>query len=65
MDVSKEEIKKLVIERIKTMPATMKVSLGNSGAFNKEQLIEAVKQGSGIGETIIEAHLTYLRSISK
>jgi len=65
MEISKEEIKKLVIERIKTMPATMKVSLGNSGEFNKEQLIEEVKQESGIGDKIIEVHLSYLRSLSK
>jgi len=63
--VSKEEIKKLVIARLETMPPTMKISLGNPGVFNKEQLIQEVKKDSEIGEKIIEVHLSYLRSFSK
>lgn len=65
MTVSSEEIKKLIIARLGTMPSTMKVSLGSAGVFDKEQLIEEVKKDSEIGEKIIEVHLSYLRSFSR
>lgn len=65
MAISREEIRKLVIARLQTMPPTMKVSLGSSGVFDKNQLIEEVKEGSKIGEKITEVHLNYLRSLSK
>ncbi|MFH1224372.1 MAG: hypothetical protein V1676_01060 [Candidatus Diapherotrites archaeon] len=65
MAISKDEIKKLVIARLETMPPTMKISLGSMGVFSKEELIGEVRQGSKIGEKIIEIQLSYLRSFSK
>lgn len=65
MPISQEEIKKLVIARLQTMPPTMKVSLGDAGVFDRERLIEEVKKDTEIGELIIETHLNYLRSFSK
>ncbi|MDD5163144.1 MAG: hypothetical protein PHD95_02970 [Candidatus ainarchaeum sp.] len=65
MSVTSEEIKQLVIARLETMPSTMKVSLGDRGVFNKEELIAEIQKNSDIGEKIIEVHLNYLRSFSK
>jgi hypothetical protein len=65
MPVSQQEIKKLVIARLQTMPPSMNVSLGSMGTFDREQLIEQVKKDTDIGEKIIEVHLNYLRSFAK
>ncbi len=65
MPVSQQEIKKLVIARLQTMPSSMNVSLGSMGTFDREQLIEQVKKDTDIGEKIIEVHLNYLRSFAK
>ena len=65
MPISQEEIKKLIIIRLQTMPPTMKVSLGSAGVFDREQLIEEVKNDTEIGKKIIETHLNYLRSFAK
>jgi len=62
--VSNEEIKKLVIARIQTMPPTMKLSLGKTGSFSRDDLIAHVDQYDEIGKKIIEMHLNYLRAVA-
>ena len=61
----KKEIKELVIARLQTMPLTIKVTLGNLGTFNREQLISHIKQGDKVGEKIIEMELFYIKTIVK
>ncbi len=60
-----EEIKKLVITRLSTMPANMKLSIGNYGIFSKDELIENVKKENEIGKLVIEMQLKYLKSFKK
>ncbi len=60
-----EEIKELVIERLKTISSDKKISIGNYGEFSKEQLIEDVKSGSEIGKKIIEIELEFLRAFKQ
>lgn len=60
-----EEIKELVIERLKTIPSDKKISIGNYGEFSKEQLIEYVKSGSEIGKKVIEIELEFLRAFKQ
>lgn len=64
-DVVSEDMKKLVLARLETMPEHMKMSMGNTGSFNKAQLIEEVKNETPVGEQIIKMHLMYLRSFKK
>lgn len=62
--VSSEEIKKLVIARIQTMPSTMKLSIGGSGSFSRDDLIAHVEKNDEVGKKIIEMHLNYLRTVA-
>ncbi|MDO8538597.1 MAG: hypothetical protein Q7S21_06970 [archaeon] len=60
-----EEIKKLVIARLQTMPLTIKVAMGAHGSFDREQLISHIKQDDEIGKIIIEKELLYIKTIIK
>ncbi len=60
-----EEIKKLVITRLSTMPANMKLSIGSYGIFSKDELIDNVKKENEIGKLVIEMQLKYLKSFKK
>ena len=61
----KEEIKELVIARLEVMPRDKKISIGSSGDFTRDELIEAVKEGNELGKRIIEVQLEYLRLLKE
>lgn len=63
--ISNEEIKALVVERLKTLPSNMKISIGSKGSFTKENLIAKVKKGDATGKKIIEVELEYLRALKR
>jgi len=60
-----EDIKKLVIMRLQSMPPNLKLSIGKYGTFTKEELIERVQKEDEVGKLIIEMQLKYLRSFKK
>jgi len=60
-----EEIKELVITRLKTMPANIKMSVGSYGIFSKNELIESVRKENEVGKLVIEMQLKYLKSFKK
>jgi len=63
----KEIEKEIVLERLRQVPPTFKISLGSAeGKFmNRDDLIEEVKKESSIGEEIINIQLAYLRAFKK
>lgn len=61
--VSEQEIKQLVVERLKTLPEGTGMSIGSMGDFNKQELISHVEQGDDIGQKIIEVELNFLRGL--
>lgn len=61
--ITEDEINKLVIARISSMPENMKISIGNYGTFDKYQLIENIKKRDEIGKKVVEIQLFYLRSM--
>ena len=63
--VSEDQIKKLVIARLETMPPHHELAIGAEGTFSREQLIEEVKKGSGVGRTVIDIELEFLRAFKK
>lgn len=63
--VTDEEIRKLVMERLKLFPSGKKVSIGSEGNFSKEELIAHVESEDRIGRKIIEIQLTYLQSLKE
>ncbi len=58
-----EEIKELVIARLKTIPDGTGVSMGSMGNFNKEELISHVDAGDEIGKKIMEVEMSFLRAL--
>ena len=62
--VSEDEIK-LVLERLKTMPPNLRIAIGESGSFSKDQLIAEIEKGSELGEIIVEVYMNYFRSFKK
>ena len=65
--VSSSEIE-LVIARLRAMPDSALVSAGfGGGVMNREALIGHVKNAGRdeIGKKIVEAHMSYLRSVGR
>lgn len=65
--INKQEIiKKIVIERIKSMQPNVKIALGSKGAFlNKDELLREVSENTPTGEKIINIQLRYLRALKE
>ena len=61
----KEEVKELVIARLETIPANVKISIGNYGEYTKEQLIQHVKKEDPIGNKLVEIELEFLRAMKE
>ena len=57
--------KKIVIARLQCMPASIKVSMGRFGSFNKDELIEHLKKGDEVGEFISEVCMEGIRTFKK
>ena len=60
-----EEIKKLVVIRLESMPPNIKVSIGSGKDLSREELVNEVKNESELGKLIIKMQLEYLRSMKK
>lgn len=63
--VTDEEIRRLVIERLRTFPTGKRLSVGQEGTFTKEELISHIEEEDSIGKKIIEIQLEYLRALGK
>ncbi|OGI64841.1 hypothetical protein A3H53_04675 [Candidatus Nomurabacteria bacterium RIFCSPLOWO2_02_FULL_40_10] len=57
------EIKNLVMTRLETLPSDAVVSLGSSGEFTKDQIIESVRRGDENGKKMIEIEMTFLQGL--
>ncbi len=64
-DELSEDIKKLVIIRLETLPSNRKISIGSQGEFSKDELIDHVKKEDSIGKKMIEVELEFLRAIKE
>lgn len=58
-----EDLKDLVSARLDLMSPDLAISIGSSGTFTKDQLIEHVRQGDDVGRTIIEMEMEFLQAI--
>lgn len=57
-------IKKIVLERIKSMSPNVKIALGSKGTFlTKDDLLTEVNNNTPIGKKIIEIQLRYMRAL--
>jgi hypothetical protein len=63
---SKEELlKKIVLMNLETMPLNYRLSIGNEGFFDRNQLIEHVNKNDKIGKQILDSELKFMQSISR
>ena len=62
MNITTEEIKQLVIERLRRIPVGKKISIGGDGDFTGDELIKFVETNDTVGDKIIKMQLEYLRS---
>ena len=63
--VSSEEIRQLIIARLRSFPSGKKLSMGSDGEFTKDELIQRVTRGDTVGKKIIAIQLSYLRSLKE
>lgn len=64
-NISDDEIRKLVAERLKTLPSGKRISIGGEGSFTKDDLIKRVELGDGLGKKMVEVELEFLRALKK
>ncbi|MFH1199969.1 MAG: hypothetical protein V1708_02790 [Candidatus Micrarchaeota archaeon] len=58
-----EYAKKLVIERLKSMPPNVSVSIGDNGTYTIAELIEQVRAGSAAGKDAVKGELEFIRQL--
>ena len=61
--VLKEQLKKLVIERVNVMPDTLRIAVGSED-MDKESLISHVCEEDDVGKQIMEMELDFLRGLA-
>ncbi len=61
--ITEEEIREIVIARLRTVPDKFKLVIGNRGSFTKEQLIDAVEEESDVGNKFVDIQMHYLKSL--
>ncbi|OGG19037.1 hypothetical protein A3D78_06745 [Candidatus Gottesmanbacteria bacterium RIFCSPHIGHO2_02_FULL_39_14] len=63
--ITDNEIRQLVVERLRGISSNKKVSIGSMGEFSKEEMIHNVQENSEIGKKIIEIQLEYIRALKE
>lgn len=59
-----EDMRKLVIERIKATSGDLGISIGST-FYTKDQVLKHVEVGDEIGQEIIDMQMEYLRDLAK
>ena len=60
-----EDIKRLVIARLRLLSSDQRICVESVGIFTKEEMIKRVENDDPVGEKIAEVHLNYLQSLKK
>lgn len=61
----KEQVKRLVIARLESLPSNVNISVGSEGSFNRGEILEQIKSDTEIGEKMIEIEMEYLRKLKE
>ncbi len=66
MEEKQEIIKKIVLERVKSMAPNVRIALGSKEGFlNKDQICDEIKKDTPVGKKIIEIQMRYLRALKE
>ena len=60
-----DEIRKLVVARLKVLSQDTMISIGSDGDFTRDELINHVENGDDIGKKIAEVQMKWLRSFKE
>jgi hypothetical protein len=58
-----ENLKKLIVLRLETMPSNWHLSIGGFGDLSRDELIDSVEKENELGKKIIQIQLRYLRAM--
>lgn len=60
-----EDIRNLVVERLKILSPRTMISVGSEGDYTRDQMIKFVEEGNELGEMFAEIQIEWLRSFQK
>jgi len=60
-----EDIKQLVIERLRKIPSGKKISIGGEGNFTAQELIDRIEKNDKIGQKIVKIQMNFLQSLKE
>ncbi|MBS3145890.1 hypothetical protein J4414_03755 [Candidatus Woesearchaeota archaeon] len=59
-----DELKKIVLWRLETIPPNFKLSIGNEGTFTKEELKQHVQKEDHVGVTFAKIQLNFMKALA-
>ena len=59
-----EELKKIVLWRLETIPPNYKLSVGNKGTFTKDELKQHVEKGDEVGVMFANMQLNFMKAMA-
>ena len=63
--LSDDEIRNLVIARLKVLSPETIISLGADGSFSRDEMVKKVQYGDRIGEKLAEIQMEWLQSLKE
>lgn len=63
--ITDADIRKLVVARLRLLSRNRKISIGSSGEYSVDELIDRVQNNDPIGKKIVEIQLQYLQSLKE
>lgn len=61
---TQEDIKKLVIARIRAVSDELGIVIGST-KYSKEEILQSVEEGDELGKEVIEIQMDYLRDMAE
>ena len=55
--------REIVISRLMAIPPNLKLSIGEYGAFNNDQLVQHVQKNDDVGKAVLDMQMSYLQSL--
>jgi hypothetical protein len=63
--LSDKEVRKLVLARLSVLSSDTVISLGSEGSFNRDELVQKVREGDRVGEKLAEMQMEWLQSFKE
>lgn len=59
-----EDIRRLVIERVKASPKELRLSIGDM-EYSTEEVLKHVEKGDEVGKQVMDAQINFLRDVAR